>query len=414
VPFALCSVLFVLVVLDDRLASRSWVREPLSFVLVTAGFLLRTAGVALFCAWVLESLLRRQWRLTLMRVILCAIPILVWQTHIIRVRGSYEYSHPAYEYQRAPYQFYNVSYAENVGPAGSAQADSLHVHGGALALRVSKNISLLGKRLGEAVSDSEGYWRQLLRPIEDGLGRKVIPSKLSIIPIMALSALTIAGMGMLLYRRAWLIPIIVAASLGLICATPWPDQFQRYLMPLSPFLAIGVVVAVYEACLFMRRLLPSHASWLGQVCLSGLLLVTLVVQLQAVVDLFVRQREGATFVAGHGYVGPRYFFVGPLWRGWEQAAAWIGDRGAADAITATPYCHVFYLRTGRLAVSPPVESNPARTRELLEGVPVSYVIVDRGYSLPGIEHDAPGWFLAQTFEGTRVYERHVSPNDTVP
>src|SRR5436305_1214518 len=74
VPFALCSVLFVLVVLDDRLASRSWVREPLSFVLVTAGFLLRTAGVALFCAWVLESLLRRQWRLTLMRVILCAIP----------------------------------------------------------------------------------------------------------------------------------------------------------------------------------------------------------------------------------------------------------------------------------------------------------------------------------------------------
>ena len=414
IPFALFSVLFVLVALDDRLASRRWLRETLSFVLVTAGFLLRTAGLALFCAWVLESLLRRQWGLTLMRLILCAIPVLLWQAHVTRVRGSYEYSHPAYEYQRAPYQFYNVSYAENVGPAGSAHTGSHHAGGGALALRVSKNICLLGKRLGEAVSDSEGYWRQLLWQTEDTLGRRVVPPKLLLVPIMALSALVIAGMGMLLYKRAWLIPIIVAASLGLICASPWPDQFQRYLMPLSPFLAIGVVVAVYEACLFLQRLPPSHASRFGQVCLGGLLLVTFVVQLQAVVDLFVRQREGATFVAGRGYVGSRYFFVGPLWRGWDQAAAWIGDHAAADAITATPYCHVFYLRTGRLAVSPPVESKPARTRELLEGVPVSYVIVDRGYSLPGIEHDAPRWFLAQSFEGTRVYEHRASPNDTVP
>ena len=64
------------------------VRETLSFVLVTAGFLLRTAGVALILRLGIESLLRRQWRLTLMRVILCAIPILVWQVHIYRVRGS--------------------------------------------------------------------------------------------------------------------------------------------------------------------------------------------------------------------------------------------------------------------------------------------------------------------------------------
>ena len=94
IPFALFSVLFVLVALDDRLASRRWLRETLSFVLVTAGFLLRTAGLALFCAWVLESLLRRQWGLTLMRLILCAIPVLLWQAHVTRVRGSYEYSHP--------------------------------------------------------------------------------------------------------------------------------------------------------------------------------------------------------------------------------------------------------------------------------------------------------------------------------
>ena len=31
-----------------------------------------------------------------------------------RVRASDEYRRPAYNYQRAPYQYYNVSYAENV------------------------------------------------------------------------------------------------------------------------------------------------------------------------------------------------------------------------------------------------------------------------------------------------------------
>ena len=140
------------------------------------------------------------------------------------------------------------------GPEGSAHTGSHHARAGALALRVSKNICLLGKRLGEAVSNSEGYWRQLLWRTEDTLRWKSCPPKLLLVPIMALSALVIAGMGMLLYKRAWLIPIIVAASLGLICASPWPDQFQRYLMPLSPFLAIGVVVAVYEAGLFLQRL----------------------------------------------------------------------------------------------------------------------------------------------------------------
>jgi hypothetical protein len=411
VPFALVSVLFVLVAVDGRFASRPWLREALSFLLVSAGFLLRTAGVALLAAWVLESLVRRQWRLTVIRVLLSIIPVLMWQAHVTRVRGSYEYAHPAYEYQRAPYQFYNVSYAENVGPTGSAHAGSLYARGGALALRMAKNTCLLGKRLGEAVSNSEGYWRQLLwRAEESSLGHRIIPPRLLLVPIIALSLLVIGGMGVLLYRRAWLIPLIVGISLALICTTPWPDQFQRYLVPVMPFLAIGVVLAIYQAFFALRRS-TKRAAVIGQLSLGGVLLLALIVQIQAVVDLFsVRKREGATFLPGRGFVGPHLFFGDPLWRGWEQAVAWINEHSPPDAIAATPYCHLFYLRTGRHAVTPPVEPDPARTRQLLEGVPVSYVIVDRGYSLPAVEHDAPSWYLTHSFDGTKLYEHRVTPH----
>ena len=412
VPFALLSVLFVLVGVDGRLASRPWLRETLSFLLASAGFLLRTAGVTLLAVWVIESLLRRQWRLTLIRALLSMIPFLMWQAHITRVRGSYEYAHPAYEYQRAPYQFYNVSYAENVGPAGSAHPDSLHARGGALAKRVTKNICLLAKRLGEAVSDSEGYWRQLLWRVEESsLGQRIVPARLLLAPIIALSALVVAGFGVLVYRRAWLMPLLVGISLGLICTTPWPDQFQRYLMPVTPFLTIAVVLAMSQAFLALRRSRAKRAAVVGQLSLAGLLLLTLIVQIQAAFDLFsVRKREGASFVPGQGDVGPHFFYVDPLWRGWERAVGWIYEHSPADTIAATPYCHLFYLRTGRHAVAPPVESDPARVRQLLESVPVSYVIVDRGYSLPPVEIDAPGWHLVQSFDGTKLYERITGLN----
>ena len=115
IPFALISVLFVLVAVDGPFSSRPWLREAASFVLAAAGFLLRTAGVALLAAWVLEALVRRNWRLTLMRGFLALLPIIAWQTHVVRVSHSYEYAHPAYAYQRAPYLMYNVGYAENIG-----------------------------------------------------------------------------------------------------------------------------------------------------------------------------------------------------------------------------------------------------------------------------------------------------------
>ena len=111
--------------------------------------------------------------------------------------------------------------------------------------------------------------------------------------------------------------------------------------------------------------------------------------------------------------GPRFLYHEKQWRTWEQAVAWIASNAPRDAIVATTSPHFCYLLTGRLSVLPPMEDDPVRARELLESVPVSYVIVDemdfldisRHYALPAVL-SAPGtWRLVHAIEGTRVYAR---------
>jgi len=118
-----------------------------------------------------------------------------------------------------------------------------------------------------------------------------------------------------------------------------------------------------------------------------------------------RKQAGASVVPGAGVAGAQFFYHDALWRGWEQAIAWIGTHSAPDSIIATAASHLCYLETGRRAVSAPIEQDPTKARQLLESVPVSYAIVDRGYSLPAIESGPEGWALVQSFDGTKLYQR---------
>ena len=140
-PFAVVSVVFALVAASGLPTSRPWMRETASFALAAAGFFLRTMGVALLAAWVMEALIRRRWRLAVLRAAFALLPIVLWQTHVARVRGSDEYRRPAYNYQRAPYQYYNVSYAENVGLIDPFRPELGKINPGALAARLVTNLA---------------------------------------------------------------------------------------------------------------------------------------------------------------------------------------------------------------------------------------------------------------------------------
>jgi hypothetical protein len=418
-PFALISVVFVLVTAGSRLVSRPWLRETVSFLLAAAGFLLRTAGMALLAAWVVEALARRRWRLAITRGVLAVLPVITWQFNVARVHRSYEYTHPAYEYQRAPYQFYNVSYADSVGLIGSSQLAPQPVHARVLTLAAhfTTNLGPMVKGLGEAISTNEYYWRQLLLNAQQRLlGRQVIPLGVALVPIICLSALVVIGLGMLAIRRAWPMVVIPVVSMALICATPWSDQFQRYLMPLAPFLAIAALLALSQLCAALRasrRLRPVIVT--VKMALVGLVLLALTLQTYTACQLFYqRWRSGTNFAHAGGPVSQRFFYYTRRWRAWEAAAAWIGANAPPDAIVATPQRHLCYLRTRRRAILPPMEADPTRARRLLEAVPVSYVIIDeigemasfgRRYALPAVQSDVVGWPLVYSVDGTQIYKR---------
>ena len=91
--------------------------------------------------------------------------------------------------------------------------------------------------------------------------------------------------------------------------------------------------------------------------------------------------------------------------------AWIDAHAPPDAIVATASPHLCYLLTGRHAVLPPMESDPVYARQLLEAVPVSYVIVDElefhRHITPvcpsrGGDH-AAAWRLVHSIGVTRIY-----------
>ncbi len=374
-PFALVSVVFVLVAANAKAGGfRLWLREALSFSLAAAGFLFRTAGLALLGAWVLEAIVRRRWWLVVSRGALALLPVVMWNAHVARVRTSYEYAHPAYEYQRAPYQYYNVSYVENSLLIDPFRPELGRLSSGAFAGRVTKNLPKMLVALGETVSTRREYWVQMLDRAQMRLfGRMVIPEGVVFLPLLIVATLVVFGLIVLVHRRAWLVVFVVLGSLSLTCTTPWPAQFTRYLMGLAPFLAIGAVLGVTQ----IRAALPDCkvglGSTLGRTALTGLLTLVFIAQTFAALKMF-RQRwssDARSLAIGEDKAGSRLFFHDRTWQAWEDSAAWVSAHASPDAIVATSAPHFFYLCTGVRAVLPPMEPDPERAERLLNDVPAS-------------------------------------------
>ena len=409
VPFALVTVLFVLL---HRKGAR-----PSAFVgtalLGVAAYLLRAAGVALLAAWVAEALLRKQGRQAALWAAVALVPVMAWQTYVSRLTSGDEYKHPAYDYQRAPYQYYNVSYAENIVLVDSFVPELGRASLGGLAERALTNLTLMPANLGEGVTGGRGLWHEAIKLAEQRLGGDGLPPWLEAVPNVLLGGLILAGAAALVARREWFIPFYLAASLGLICLTPWPGQFARYMSPLTPFLALFLVIALTAFRDYSRRRWLPGGQKAGAVLTGlvvfGALATELVVDLHAFV---VRQRHGLTY-AGRAD-GSRLFYYGPTWEAFDAALAWVNDHAGRDDILATSSPHWAYLHTGRRAVMPPMEADPTEAQRLLETVPAAYVIVDelefidiiRRYTVPMIARHPHRWRVVHTVPDshTRVYQ----------
>lgn len=414
-PYTLVSVCLALVLLSGRLKSQPGLREMLGFILAVAGFALRTAGLALLAAWVAEALIRRRWRTAALRVGLTLLAFLSWQGYVRSVQQSEGYRHPAYSYQRAPYQFYNVSYAENVALLDPFQPELGGADSHAWLTRIGKNLALLPVGLAEAASEAQGFWSGAVKTVFYPGQKKVAwLDQLAVVPLAIVTIVLGFGLLGLVQRRVWFTVLVIAFSVGLTCVTPWPGQFSRYFAPIAPFLAITLVtgvLAIRERIGRVRRPLIRRSSWAvaGMIGLGFCSAHTFA----AMNSYRSMTRVAPVSVSRAEWSSRRWFYYDRSWADWDRAVDWINRNAPHNAIVATSAPHLCYLMTGRQAVFPPMESNPAQADKLMRLVPIAYVLIDefefldiaRRYAEPVVIADSENWKLVHRFNNTSLYER---------
>lgn len=361
IPFAATTVAFFLCA-----GSRNARLRAGSPLLAAAAFFLRTAGVALLAGWTLSALVRREWRSFLLRALCSAACVLAWQGYVRSVVTGEEYAHPAYEYQRAPYQYYNVSYTENVALLDPFAPEKGRVTPGVLAVRGVTNLPKILVGMGESVSAAHGFWEWPLRYLARKLGRWVPLSPVRV-PLGAIGVVVLLGFWQLLRRGALELVLYVACASGLIALLPWPGQITRYLAPLVPFLALAFAAAVTAA----GRHHPRRA-----VGAAGLFVL---LQAGAAWWAFEHYHYALRYPEAPGREAPGslFLFDDPVeWRSLYASLGWLRDNTEPDALVATSCPHLVWLHAGRKAVLPPFEADPAQELRLLDAVPVDYAVVD--------------------------------------
>lgn len=420
-PFALVTVVFVLCAQSSFSEHRWWLKEALLFILAVAGYLLRTAGVVLSIAWVLEGLIRRRWKLVAARFALSLLPVVAWQAHIARVQRSLEYVHPAYEYQRAAYQYNNVSYGDNARLLSPFHPERGLLPALGLVKRAFGNAPRMIGAVGETVGTKKRAWQRLFFDLQGR--RPIVPVRLLVRgTILTLATLTFIGVLILVRRGAFVIVLILFAAVGLALTTPWREQFTRYLVPVASFLAIATVLALASIRNYLRRSnRPGTISFIVNCAPITLLVIVLVAQAFAVCKMF-RERAGPTAKMLADPRASRLFVHDATWQNLEQAMQWIRGHSDQHAIIATSAPHLLYLITGRLAVIPPLERDVDRARRLLKTVPVSYVIVDqiqgldmtRTYAGPAVQSAPKEWQPVFKAGRTLIYAATNQPSAQSP
>src|SRR5262249_29705902 len=135
------------------------VGSSFTYLAAVASYGLRTIGITTFAVWVLQSLVRRRYRQALVRLMLVLVPVAGWQLYVASVERSPAYVHPAYEYQRAPYMFYNVSYPRNVALRDPFTPEKGPVR---IARRVARNLLEVPVAVGETLTASRNYYAMVL------------------------------------------------------------------------------------------------------------------------------------------------------------------------------------------------------------------------------------------------------------
>jgi hypothetical protein len=265
-PFMLASLVLII-------SGRSGVnlkREIFAGLAGTAAFLARTMGVALFAAWIADAFVRRQYRRAAARALVALVCVSMWSGYVRAVERSNEYASPAYAYQRAAYQFHNVSYATNL-----AYKDPFRPHLGLAGMddilqRIASNIAALPTIVGGMLTSRKEFWDMQSAAVNRTLHYPVLPQPVISGFLWCVGAMALGSVVLLFVRGERLIAFYVVMSLAIISYAPWEPV--RYIAPLIPFLLLGLVASAIElTAKFALRpyALARRVKWLPAMVLLG-------------------------------------------------------------------------------------------------------------------------------------------------
>ena len=413
--FTVLTVSFFVVYGKDE---RSWSREALAGLLAVAAFLVRTTGIALLVAWVAGGLLSRRFRVAAVRLALVLPFVLGWQIHVAAVERGRSYTAPSYAYQRADYLFYNVSYARNYMLRDPERPEAGRLSVAGLAERLARNLSTVPHNTGEAISAQRDDWRKPTRALSrlPGIGG-LFRLRLVDVALVLLGSLALTGLVIQYLGGDTVMPLYVLLSIGIICLTPVSWSY-RYWFSLAPMMIVGLS----HFCAWVQRVLETHewrrALWWGPRLVLAGVGVVLSVQVVSLFDLFHERHQPVVYRDLRGQtVSYRLFYYRDTYRALDAAIDWLREEAPDGAIIATSMPHWVYLRSGFKAVMPPFERDPVTALRLLEGVPVSYLVVDgrtfsptREFGLPAVRLAPNRWeSVFSDVEGEVEIFRRVTP-----
>jgi hypothetical protein len=415
VPFALLAMLFLICLRQGGRAGTI----PAG-IIAGAAYLLRTAGIVLLTLWVAEALVRRHYRPALLRAAAALLPVVAWQVHVTRVTHSADYRTPTYPYQRAPYYYANVTYGENSWLVSPFRPELGHTTPKGLVGRIGQNLLALPRSIGESAWMAESSGPYLLYKARRWAGISPPDASQQTATAVTRTVLTLFGLavlaGLLLLWQSGerLLPLYAAATLGLICLTPWPDQFWRYLAPITPLSYLCLIIALGAGGRALARL-GQAGQWSGALLATGPIAGILLVQVLTAA-FFLRGLLPVSYYREDGTEqADRLLTYEPAWHALDPAFEYLRRHAEPNAVVATSVPHLAYLRSGRRAVLPPMATNPDSAAQYLDAVPASYLVIDQlgrpgiaeRYAAPIVDTHPNDWRLVYTTPGTgvRVYAR---------
>ena len=233
--------------------------------------------------------------------------------------------------------------------------------------------------------------------------------------LIAIGVAAIVGAVLVARSPHWFLSLYFTLMLSLIVLTPWPEQFWRYLAPLTPLTLSFALLSVVASRQFFKKHTEQRVQAAGQLLVVLMVAGMLLIQIAAAV-YFLRTLLPVSYYDASGREKTmRLLTYEKPWHSVDSAFEWIRVHAPPDAVIATAVPQLAYLRSEHKAVLPPFELDRLKASRLLDEIPVRYLVIDElggphiteryTAALPGSQPEKWNLVFTAPDARSRIYER---------